>query len=295
MLNYYNNILYLHRNRTIMELYHQTSFKIARQVTRSYSTSFYLATRLLEKDVQAAIHGIYGFVRFADEIVDTFHGYDKENLMIRFETDLKQAIDDKISLNPVLHAFQLVIHQYEIPYELVDSFLNSMKMDLKKQVYQTKEETEAYVYGSANVVGLMCLKIFTYHMEGEYERLKKPAEMLGSAFQKVNFLRDLRTDMAELNRNYFSEISDKSFEENDKLKLIDEIENEFNIAYNGIKELPGRSKLAVLTAYYYYLALLKRIKRSESSQLMSERISVPNSIKILLMIRAMINYKLKRI
>jgi phytoene/squalene synthetase len=278
-----------------MELYHQTSFKIAKQVTRSYSTSFYLATRLLEKDIQAAIHGVYGFVRFADEIVDTFHGYNKEELINKFETDLKQAIEEKISLNPVLHAFQLVINQYEIPYELVDSFLISMKMDLQKQNYQSKEETEAYVYGSANVVGLMCLKIFTKGDVIEYERLKNPAEMLGSAFQKVNFLRDLRTDMAELNRNYFSELDGNSISNDDKQKLIDEIEEEFKIAYQGIRELPGRSKLAVLTAYYYYLALLRRIKRTQSDQLMSQRISVPNFIKIILMIRAMINYKLRRI
>lgn len=278
-----------------MELYHQTSFKIARQVTRSYSTSFYLATRLLEKDVQAAIHGIYGFVRFADEIVDTFHGYDKEALIDKFETDLKQAINDKISLNPVLHAFQLVIHRYDIPYDLVDSFLISMKMDLKKQIYQSKEETEAYVYGSANVVGLMCLKIFTCGIPGEYDRLKNPAEMLGSAFQKVNFLRDLRTDTAELNRNYFSELNGDKFTDEDKFKLIDEIENEFDLAYRGIKELPGRSKLAVLTAYYYYLALLRRIRNSKSEELMSKRISVPNFIKILLMLRAIMNYNLKRI
>ena len=278
-----------------MDIYSKTTFTASRFITKSYSTSFYISTRLLERDVQQAIFGIYGFVRFADEIVDTFHDYDKAKLLSAFESDLKVAIEEKISLNPVLHAFQLVIHQYKIPYELIDAFMESMRADLNKQVYQTKEETENYIYGSANVVGLMCLKVFTKGDETTYDRLKAPAMKLGSAFQKVNFLRDLNTDINDLQRQYFSNYMLDEFNDEAKCAIINEIKTEFNEAYQGIKQLPGRSKLAVLTAFLYYQALLRKIEGTPSCRIMQVRVRVSDFKKTLLLVKAMFMYKLRMI
>ncbi|MEA4935113.1 MAG: phytoene/squalene synthase family protein [Paludibacter sp.] len=278
-----------------MDIYSKTTFTASRFITKSYSTSFYISTRLLERDVQQAIFGIYGFVRFADEIVDTFHDYDKAKLLSSFESDLKMAINQKISMNPVLHAFQLVIHQYKIPYELIDAFMRSMKADLNKQVYQTREETDEYIYGSANVVGLMCLKVFTRGDETAYNRLKVPAMKLGSAFQKVNFLRDLNTDINELQRQYFSNYMLDEFNDEAKCAIINEIKQEFNEAYLGIKQLPGRSKLAVLTAYFYYMALLRKIEGTPSCHIMQVRVRVSDFKKTLLLVKAMFMYKLRMI
>ncbi len=276
-----------------MQLYHKTNQQIAALVTKNYSSSFYLSTLLFDKVTRDAIFGIYGFVRYADEIVDTFHEYDKEYLLLKFENDLKDALNNKISLNPILDAFQITVNDYNIPYEYIDAFLSSMKMDLGKKMYLSKDETEQYVYGSANVVGLMCLKVFCYDNPNLFEQLVKPAEMLGSAFQKVNFLRDLKADTEGLDRFYFSNFDHYNFSEVNKKELITEIENEFAIAYQGIKQLPGRSKLAVLTAYKYYLSLLRKIKRTEAADILKKRIRISNTHKLTLMAKAAIQYKLK--
>jgi len=275
-----------------MQLYHQTTVQTAALVTKNYSSSFYLSTLLFDKKSRDAIFGIYGFVRFADEIVDTFHGHNKELLLLKFEQDLQQALTDRISLNPILNAFQITVNEYNIPYEYIDAFLKSMKMDLSKKVYHTKSETEEYVYGSANVVGLMCLKVFCYNKPELFDKLVRPAEMLGSAFQKVNFLRDLKADTEGLDRTYFSNFDRNNFSESIKADLIREIENEFAIAYQGIKQLPGRSRLAVLTAYTYYLTLLRKIKQTEAASILRNRIRISNSRKLTLMAKAAVQYKL---
>lgn len=276
-----------------MELFHQTSYKISAIVTKSYSNSFYLSTILLDNRTKEAIHGIYGFVRYADEIVDTFHEYDKMYLIEKFEADMKEAIQHKISLNPILDAFQLAVNEYNIPYEYIDAFMKSMKMDLTKKQYLTKAETDEYIYGSANVVGLMCLKIFCHKNDKLFNELVKPAEMLGSAFQKVNFLRDLKADTEGLDRTYFSNFDKDNFDENAKKELILEIESEFDCALEGLKRLPGRSKLAVLTAYNYYRTLLLKIKRTEASAILKKRIRISNTRKMTLMAKAAIEYKFR--
>lgn len=278
-----------------MDLFHYTSHKISSIVTKSYSSSFYLSTVLLEPEVKTAIHGVYGFVRFADEIVDTFHEYDKELLITEFENDMQLAIKRGISLNPILDAFQMAVNRYEIPYEYIDAFMKSMKMDISKKEYLSPEETAEYIYGSANVVGLMCLKIFCNKNKKLFDKLVQPAEMLGSAFQKVNFLRDLKADVEGLERIYFSNFDKNTFDENTKLELISEIEREFEIALTGIRGLPGRSRLAVLTAYTYYLTLLKKIKRTEAASILQKRIRISNTRKLTLMAKAAIEYKLKLI
>lgn len=278
-----------------MELYNNTTFELSKQIARNYSTSFYMSSNLLKKEEKKAIFAIYGFVRVADEIVDSFHAYNKLELLNDFENQLLEAIEKGISTNPVLHSFQLTLRKYNIPYSLVDAFLNSMKMDLDKKVYENREETEEYIYGSANVVGLMCLKVFTNDNEGEYNRLMTPAMKLGSAFQKVNFLRDLNADINGLNRVYFSDYDFQQFDEQSKRKIIDEIRGEFNEAYEGIKQLPGRSRLAVLTAYYYYMSLLRKIEATPPHQVMNARISVRNTRKFILLLKAMVVYKLKLI
>ena len=291
----YNTITYyfVHFKIKYMELFHQTSYKISAIVTKSYSNSFYLSTILLENKTKEAIHGIYGFVRYADEIVDTFHGYNKMYLIEKFEADMKEAIQHKISMNPILDTFQLAVNEYNIPYEYIDAFMKSMKMDLTKKQYLTKAETDEYIYGSANVVGLMCLKIFCFKNDKLFNELVKPAEMLGSAFQKVNFLRDLKADTEGLDRTYFSNFDKNNFDESAKRELIHEIEAEFDIALEGLKRLPGRSKLAVLTAYNYYRTLLLKIKRTEASAILKKRIRISNTRKMTLMAKAAIEYKFK--
>ena len=221
-----------------MELFHETSYKTSALITKSYSNSFYLSTLLLEKKVKMAIHGIYGFVRYADEIVDTLHKFDKKYLLDKFESDMYEAIKNRISLNPVLNSFQLAVNEYNIPHSYISAFLKSMRMDLNKKKYTTQVETDEYVYGSANVVGLMCLKVFCNENEKLFNELIMPAEMLGSAFQKVNFLRDLKADTETLERNYFPLFDKNNFDEKAKFTLIREIEEEFGIALKGIKRLP---------------------------------------------------------
>jgi len=275
-----------------MNLFHETSKKISGIVTKKYSNSFYLSTKLLDKKTKEAIHGIYDFVRYADEIVDTFHSYNKSYLLQKFENDMYEAIDQRISLNPVLDTFQLAVNKYNIPISYIDSFMKSMKTDLIKTQYVTQKETNEYIYGSANVVGLMCLKVFCRNDNQLFENLQNSAQILGSAFQKVNFLRDLKSDTEDLGRNYFSNFDKKYFDENTKIRLTTEIETEFKIALKGIKKLPGRSKLAVLTAYLYYHALLNKIKRTQAKVILNKRIRISDFRKIGLMARAIVEYKI---
>lgn len=290
-----NHTIFAYQMNQIMEIYNKATFKTAQLITKCYSTSFYSAVSMLEKNMRSAVFGIYGFVRLADEIVDTFHDYNKEKLLDKLESDLKEAIAEKISTNPVLHAFQQVVNEYDIPYELIDAFMQSMKADLNKKDYTNKDETEQYIYGSANVVGLMCLKIFTHGNKHSYEELKLPAMKLGSAFQKVNFLRDLKTDIHDLQRTYFCNCRMDSFDEQAKTIIVDEVKVEFQEAYKGIGFLPGRSRLAVLTAYLYYSTLLKKIEHTPSSQILHVRVRISNFKKTLLLLKALFMYKLKMI
>lgn len=278
-----------------MQVYHKNTQHISSIITRDYSSSFYLSTLLLENEVKNAIHGIYGFVRYADEIVDTFHEFDKAALLHAFDVEMKQAIAQGISLNPVLHSFQRTVNKYKIPMEYIDAFMHSMRMDLEKNVYSSSDETNEYVYGSANVVGLMCLKVFCNNNTALFDKLQHSATMLGSAFQKVNFLRDLKADAEGLGRIYFSNFDINNFDEKAKNEIIDEIKKEFSIALTGIRQLPGRSRLAVYTAYLYYLMLLQKISKTKANVIISERIRVSNPRKITLMMRAMVEYKLKMI
>lgn len=278
-----------------MELFHFTSHKVSSIVTRNYSSSFYLSTTLLEPEIRTAIHGIYGFVRYADEIVDTFHDFDKVVLINEFEKEMQLAIERGISLNPVLDAFQIAVNRYKIPYAYIDAFMKSMKMDISKKEYLNAAETEEYIYGSANVVGLMCLKVFCHHDQKLFEELVHPAEMLGSAFQKVNFLRDLKADVEGLERSYFAGFDKNNFDEKAKMALIKDIEKEFDIALTGLRRLPGRSRFAVLTAYTYYRTLLNKIKRTEAGHILQKRIRISNTRKLTLMAKAAIEYKLNLI
>ncbi|HEX2935424.1 MAG TPA: phytoene/squalene synthase family protein [Bacteroidales bacterium] len=275
-----------------MKLFNDVSFKTSKLITNTYSTSFSLATRLFDSETREAIYNIYGFVRVADEIVDTFHGYDKAYLLEKFENDYYDAINLGISINPVLHSFQTTVKKYNIPYEYVRAFMQSMKADLDIDKYTTRAQMNEYVYGSADVVGLMCLKVFCKGNDDLFQQLKVSAMKLGSAFQKVNFLRDLKDDTENLGRNYFPELSYTALTESVKLLLIQDIENDFAVALRGIKMLPGRSKLAVLIAYYYYMNLLRKIKRTPAPSILKSRIRVSNAQKIGTLIKASISYKL---
>jgi 15-cis-phytoene synthase len=277
----------------MMNLYHQTSYKISKLVTNKYSTSFSFATRLFRPDIREAIYSIYGFVRFADEIVDTFHEFDKEYLLKKFEEDYDDALQKGISLNPVLHSFSQTVKKYEIPDVQVRAFLQSMKTDLLKSSYNSHSEMEDYIYGSADVVGLMCLKVFCNGNQELYNKLEFPAMKLGSAFQKVNFLRDLKNDMEMLHRFYFPEVAKSGLNDDVKHLLIEDIEQDFKTALEGIRQLPNRSRLAVLIAYYYYRILLKKIRRTPTQKILQTRIRVSNPKKILLLLKAMFVYKFR--
>ncbi len=262
-------------------LYQTLAYTCSKQVTQLYSTSFYSAVGVLDKSLQPSIHAIYGFVRLADEIVDSFHQIDKQKQLARFTADTYQAIEEKISLNPILHSFQEVMNRYNIDLELVRGFFHSMAMDLDKQNYD-RQSYETYIYGSAEVVGLMCLQVFLNGDQAAYERLKPFAMALGSAFQKVNFLRDLGADQDVLGRIYFPEMPASGINEALKMQYIAEIQGEFNKAKQGIDQLPKTCQKGVLLAYYYYLALLRKIAKTPAEKLKTQRISVPNWKKALL-------------
>lgn len=274
------------------ELYHRVTFKTSALVTRSYSTSFSIAVRMLPREQRRAIYSIYGFVRFADEIVDTFLDNDQEVLLNNFERDLAEAFTHRISTNPVLHSFVHTVHNYNIPEKHIKAFMKSMHTDLYKQKYESNTETMEYIHGSAEVVGLMCLKVFLNGSEDHYRELEEPAQRLGAAFQKVNFLRDLKTDREYLHRSYFPELTHADLSEEIKAKLIQNIEHDFIEARKGIRQLPGRSRLAVMVAYMYYRQLLRKLKFTPADRIMNERIRVSNSQKLILLFRAMLSYKL---
>ena len=261
-------------------------------VTKTYSTSFSMATKMLASSIRQDIYNIYGFVRLADEIVDSFHSYPKKELFSKFETDLEIAIQNKISLNPILNAFQHTYHNYNIERKLVDSFINSMRLDLHKSEYKTEEEYKNYIYGSADVVGLMCLKVFVNGDQKKYDSLKASAMALGSAFQKVNFLRDLKTDHDELNRTYFPNTDLNNLDEIAKQHIIDDIENDFAEGLIGIKMLPIEAKFGVFMAYRYYSQLLKKLKKTPALEIKNTRIRVPNYKKVELLTRSYVKYHL---
>ncbi|RZP09723.1 MAG: phytoene/squalene synthase family protein [Flavobacteriales bacterium] len=274
------------------KLFDQVSESCSKVVTESYSTSFTLATKMLDSSIRQDIYNIYGFVRFADEIVDSFHDFDKKDLLNLFELDLKKSIKDKISLNPILNSFQKTFNKYEIDYELVNSFLKSMKFDLNKKQYLNKEEFDEYVYGSADVVGLMCLKVFVKGNQKQYNELKPYAMSLGSAFQKVNFLRDLKADHDGLNRSYFPNLNIEEFDEKSKKLILNEINNDFSHALKGIFLLPSSARFGVYTAYKYYLKLLNKLRNTNPLKIKSTRIRVPNYQKINVLARSYVRYRL---
>jgi phytoene/squalene synthetase len=263
-------------------------------ITKHYSTSFSLGIQTLNKSLHFPIYAIYGFVRYADEIVDTFHNYDKATLLARFKADTYQAIDEKISLNPVLHAFQLIVNAYHIEKELIEAFLRSMEMDLEDHVYDPDLYNE-YIYGSAEVVGLMCLRVFCNGNDALYQQLVPSARALGAAFQKVNFLRDIKSDFKERGRTYFPDVDFNAFSNEDKLKIEEDIQKDFNHALEGIKKLPTSSKAGVYLAYVYYLNLFKKIKSSPANRLVNERIRVADTRKLLLLFITYLKTRLKLI
>jgi len=273
-------------------LYDQLSIDCSKKVTTSYSTSFSLATRMLAPSIRPAIHAIYGFVRLADEIVDSFHGYEKEKLLTKFEEDYHHALEHRISLNPILHSFQQTVHTYKIDLELIDAFLYSMKMDLVKSDYKSVQEYTKYIYGSAEVVGLMCLKVFVNGDQKKYNELKDSAKHLGAAFQKVNFLRDLKSDIELLNRSYFPNVDLKNLDPEAKKAIIQEIDADFKEAFAGIVRLPSTSKFGVYTAYVYYKQLLNKLKSTPSVKIMDSRIRVKNHIKFGLLLKSYAQVKL---
>ncbi|SEQ16634.1 Phytoene/squalene synthetase [Hyunsoonleella jejuensis] len=273
-------------------LFDTVSYSCSKVVTKSYSTSFSLATKMLSNSIRMHIYNIYGFVRFADEIVDSFHDYDKKELFERFTEDLENALKEKISLNPILNAFQHTYHTFNIDKSMVDAFMKSMRLDLYKKDYLSDEEYKAYIYGSADVVGLMCLKVFVNGDEDKFNELKDTAMSLGSAFQKVNFLRDLKADFNELNRSYFPNVDLDNLDENSKQQIIDDIESDFEKGLNGIKKLPMEAKFGVFMAYRYYSQLLKKLKKTPALQIKDTRIRVSNPKKIELLARSYVKYQL---
>ncbi len=273
-------------------LFDTVSFACSVKVTKAYSTSFSSAVKMLAPSIRQDIYNIYGFVRFADEIVDSFHDYNKELLFEKFEKELEDAIQNKISLNPILNSFQHTVNKYNISQDLIDAFMKSMKLDLVKQEYKTTEEYHDYIYGSADVVGLMCLMVFVNGEEKKYDELKESAMKLGSAFQKVNFLRDLKADFEGLNRTYFPNTDLNKLTETSKKEIIDDIEADFKMAYEGILRLPIEAKFGVYTAYRYYKRLLKRLKTTPSTEIKNTRIRVPDYEKAELLARCYVKYRL---
>jgi len=274
-----------------MQLFHQVSQECSRITTATYSTSFSSAIKLLHHDLRTPINNIYGFVRFADEIVDTFHEYDKPTLLAEFKAQTYEAIERKISLNPILHSFQLTVNQYQIQKELIDAFLYSMEMDLSKQQYNN-QIYEQYIYGSAEVVGLMCLQVFCEGNNDMYEKLKPAARSLGAAFQKVNFLRDIKADFEGLDRMYFPGCDFKNFTYADKKNIESDIQRDFDDAYSGIIQLPMKARFGVYVAYKYYVSLFKKIKQVQPQRILEQRIRIPDYGKAFIIAKAGIRSQL---
>lgn len=279
----------------MQKLFRDLSFSTSKLITVSYSTSFSVAVSYLEPDIRDAIYSIYGFVRLADEIVDSFQDYDREKLINQFERDYYEAVDNGISLNPALNSFQETVRKFRIPDELMKAFLKSMKADLVKSEYNTSDETDEYVYGSAEVVGLMCLMVFVRGDESLYEELKEPARKLGAAFQKVNFLRDIRNDTILLNRYYFHNTIGREFSEEVKKEIVEDIRNDFRSSFTGIKKLPADSRIGVLIAYYYFLELLRKIDRTPAKVQFEKRIRIHDLFKLVILSKALVISKLKLI
>ena len=276
-------------------IFDKVSNDCSKLVIKRYSTSFYFSSSLLSKTIRQDIFNIYGFVRLADEIVDTFHEYPKQELLEDFEKELWRSVDNKISLNPILNSFQHTVNKYSIPNNLINSFLSSMKMDLEKKEYNSIEEYKKYIYGSADVVGLMCLKVFVNGSESSFSELSPFAISLGSAFQKVNFLRDLKDDSNVLNRVYFPNVDMNNFNEKSKKEIILEIEKDFANAVKGIVKLPKNSKFAVYIAYRYYNKLLKKLKHTSSENIVKKRIRIHNLQKFIVIARSYVKYQLNLI
>ncbi len=276
------------------ELFDKVSAKCSRITTRAYSTSFSLGIKCLEKELREPIYAIYGFVRFADEIVDTFHDYNKELLLSRFKTETYQAIEEKISLNPILNSFQKTVNFYGIEPALYDQFLKSMEMDLMNTSYDEKGISE-YILGSAEVVGLMSLRVFCKNDKEMYERLKPSAMKLGSAFQKINFLRDLNADYNQMGRTYFPGVDLSHFDESTKKQLEQDIAADFKAGYEGIKQLPKSARFGVYVAYVYYLALFEKIKNTPSSTVLTKRIRVRNRRKLSILAYSYVRHQLNLI
>jgi 15-cis-phytoene synthase len=274
----------------MMQLFNQTALECSKLITERYSTSFTLGIKTLDKKFHLPIYAIYGFVRYADEIVDTFHDYDKKFLLDKFRYDTYEAINQKISLNPVLHAFQLIVNEYKIERELIDAFLHSMEMDLYPQDY-TENLYEEYIYGSAEVVGLMCLRVFCEGNAAMYDHLKEGARRLGAAFQKVNFLRDLKSDFMDRGRVYFPEVDFKLFSKEAKLQIETDIQEDFDAANVAIQQLPRSARMGVHLAYVYYLTLFNKIKDTSASRIQEERIRVPDFQKMALLAKTYLQFK----
>jgi phytoene/squalene synthetase len=274
-----------------LKLYNEVTAQSSKYTTLLYSSSFSSAIGLLDRSLRQPIYDIYGFVRFADEIVDTFHDYDKENLLAKFKADTYEALDKGISLNPILHRFQLTYNQYKIDRSLLDAFLYSMEMDLCQQ-YHNQESYNQYIFGSAEVVGLMCLKLFCNGDEAQYEALKPSAQRLGAAFQKVNFLRDIKADFEGMERMYFPNCDFSNFTMEDKEAIEADIQADFEAALEGIKSLPLLCRFGVYVAFKYYFALFKKIKRTKHGALLSTRIRIPAFGKFLILINAKIRTSL---
>ena len=274
------------------KIFDEVSYSCSKKVTNTYSTSFSLACKMLSKNIRQDIYNIYGFVRFADEIVDSFHDYDKKILFEEFNKDLEKAIKNKIHLNPILNSFQITYHRYNIGKDLVDAFMDSMRKDLTVTKYKTKEDYLGYIYGSADVVGLMCLKVFVKGDQKKYNTLKDYAMKLGSAFQKVNFLRDYKSDLEILKRSYFPNVQLNNLNEKSKEEIINDIEKDFKKGLMGIKLLPIEAKFGVFMAYRYYNQLLKKLKQTPAKEIKNTRVRVANLKKVELLTRSYVKYQL---
>jgi 15-cis-phytoene synthase len=269
----------------MMHLFHRVSQHCSRITTREYSTSFASSICLLNKDFRAPIYNLYGFVRWADEIVDTFHGYDRESLLAGFKAETFAAIRQGLSLNPILHSLQLTVRKHGIELSLIESFFHSMEMDLADQCYD-RQLYETYVYGSAEVVGLMCLQIFCEGDRALYDTLQPYARRLGAAFQKVNFLRDLRADHKDLHRCYFPGLDIRSFNHDMKRQIEEDILKDFEVAAEGIAMLPLKARFGVYVAYKYYLSLFDKIRNAQPAEILESRVRIPNYRKLMILVRA---------
>jgi len=275
----------------MMALFNKTALECSKLITEHYSTSFTLGIKTLDRRFHMPVYAIYGFVRYADEIVDTFHDFDKKVLLDRFKHDTYQAIDEGISLNPVLQSFQMMVREYKIDHDLIEAFLHSMEMDLYNQDYDADGYSE-YIYGSAEVVGLMCLRVFCEGDCDEFDRLREPARKLGAAFQKVNFLRDLKSDYVDRGRTYFPGVDFSQFGLDAKTLIEEDIQRDFDEAYIGITKLPRGARMGVYLAYTYYQTLFNKIRQLSATTIQNERIRVPNPQKFALLAQTYLKYRL---